>query len=204
MNTLLRVGVTGGIGSGKSIVCRVFGALGVPVYSADDRAKWLTENDPILKADIQRLLGTDAYDPLGRYNRSWVASRVFSDATLLQQLNGLIHPRVRLDTEDWVAQQTGAPYVVKEAALMKAASAATGIDRVVVVEAPLALRIARIRQRDPHRSPADIERIMASQVSDADRRSLADFVLQNDEHTLLLPQIWALHQTLLTLPPGNQ
>ncbi len=197
MKATLRIGVTGGIGSGKSLVCRVFASLGIPVYMADDRAKWLTENDPILKADITRVLGAMAYDTLGRYNRSWVASQVFSNPDLLQNLNAVIHPRVWADTADWVAQQTHAPYVIKEAALMKAASPAIGIDQVVVVESPLALRIDRIRQRDPHRSIDDIQRIIANQISDEQRRQLADQVLLNDESQLLLPQIWSLHQQFL-------
>lgn len=194
---MLRIGVTGGIGSGKSLVCRVFASLGIPVYMADDRAKWLTENDPILKADITRVLGAMAYDTLGRYNRSWVASQVFSNPDLLQKLNAVVHPRVWADTADWVAQQTHAPYVIKEAALMKAASPEIGIDQVVVVESPLALRIERIRQRDPHRSVDDIHRIIANQVSDEQRREFADHILLNDESQLLLPQIWSLHQLFL-------
>lgn len=197
MKAMLRIGVTGGIGSGKSLVCRVFASLGIPVYMADDRAKWLTENDPILKADITRVLGTMAYDTLGRYNRSWVASQVFSNPDLLQRLNAVIHPRVWADTADWVAQQTHAPYVIKEAALMKAASPEIGIDQVVVVESPLALRVERIRQRDPHRSVDDIQRIIANQISDEQRRQFADHILLNDESQLLLPQIWSLHQQFL-------
>ncbi|PRY41831.1 dephospho-CoA kinase [Spirosoma oryzae] len=197
MKAMLRIGVTGGIGSGKSLVCRVFASLGIPVYMADDRAKWLTENDPILKADIMRVLGTMAYDTLGRYNRSWVASQVFSNPDLLQRLNAVIHPRVWADTADWVAQQTHTPYVIKEAALMKAASPEVGIDQVVVVESPLALRIERIRQRDPHRSVDDIQRIIANQISDEQRRQFADHILLNDESQLLLPQIWSLHQQFL-------
>ncbi len=197
MKAMLRIGVTGGIGSGKSLVCRVFSSLGIPVYMADDRAKWLTENDPILKADITRVLGTMAYDTLGRYNRSWVASQVFSNPDLLQRLNAVIHPRVWADTADWVAQQTHSPYVIKEAALMKAASPEIGIDQVVVVESPLALRVERIRQRDPHRSVDDIQRIIANQISDEQRRQFADHILLNDESQLLLPQIWSLHQQFL-------
>ncbi len=197
MKAMLRIGVTGGIGSGKSLVCRVFASLGIPVYMADDRAKWLTENDPILKADITRVLGTMAYDTLGRYNRSWVASQVFSNPDLLQRLNAVIHPRVWADTADWVAQQTHSPYVIKEAALMKAASPEIGIDQVVVVESPLALRVERIRQRDPHRSVDDIQRIIANQISDEQRRQFADHILLNDESQLLLPQIWSLHQQFL-------
>ena len=195
MKRPLQIGVTGGIGSGKSVVCRVFAALGVPVYEADARAKWLTEHDTNLRADIIRVLGPSAYDADGRYDRTWVASRVFTDPALLAQLNAVIHPRVLADTVEWVNQHADAPYVVKEAALMRAAGDSNTLDRVVVVYAPVARRIARIRQRDPHRSEADIQAIIDRQMGDDDRLKLADFVVQNDESQLLLPQILALHTT---------
>lgn len=192
--TMKQIGITGGIGSGKSIVCQVFRALGVPVYVADDRAKWLTDHDPILKADIVRLLGPDAYTIGGTYNRSWVASQVFQNPDLLQQLNRLVHPRVMADTLTWAEQHRSLPYVIKEAALMRAAGDQNTLDKVVVVQAPIQLRIERIRQRDPHRSDAQIQAIIDSQMSDADRAKIADYVLVNDEMTLLLPQIVALHR----------
>jgi len=193
MEHLLQIGVTGGIGSGKSVVCRVFAALGIPVYDADTRAKWLTEHDPSLRTDIIRVLGPLAYDAQGRYNRAWVASQVFTNPTLLAQLNGVIHPRVLTDTLDWISQHTNAPYVVKEAALMRAAGDGNTLDKVIVVRAPVALRITRIRQRDPQRSEANIQAIIDRQISDEDRLKLADYVLMNDESQLLLPQILALH-----------
>lgn len=200
MQTPLQIGITGGIGSGKSIVCRVFETLGAPVYYADERAKWLTEHDPILKADVMRVLGSQAYDSLGRYNRAWVASQVFAEPLLLGQLNAVIHPRVFADTALWVGQHADKPYVVKEAALMRAAGDGNTLDKVVVVTAPVALRIERIRLRDPHRSPAEIQHIIDRQVSDADRLQLADYVLYNDEEQLLLPQIVALHQQFSAQP----
>ncbi len=189
-----QIGVTGGIGSGKSMVCRVFETLGVPVYYADERARWLTEHDPILKADIVRVLGTQAYDPLGRYNRSWVASQVFAEPLLLNQLNALIHPRVLADTALWVGQHADKPYVVKEAALMRAAGDGNTLDKVIVVVAPVALRMARIQIRDPHRTVPEIQHIIDRQVSDDERLRMADYVLHNDETALLLPQIVRLHQ----------
>lgn len=193
----LQIGVTGGIGSGKSTVCQVFRALGIPVYEADERARWLTEHDPILKADIQRVLGLNAYDSLGHYNRAWVASQVFANPELLSRLNGVIHPRVFADTTAWVNQHVGKPYVVKEAALMRAAGDGNSLDKVIVVHAPVALRIDRIRKRDPHRSEAEIRSIIDRQISDEERLRLADYVLENDEQTLLLPQIIRLHENFL-------
>lgn len=199
----LQIGVTGGIGSGKSVVCRVFMALGIPVYEADARAKWLTNHDPILRAGIVNLLGQEAYtvdlpemEP-GVYNTAWVASRVFADPVLLTQLNALIHPRVMADTETWVQAHSQSPYVIKEAALMRAAGDHNSLDKVIVVTAPLDLRIARIRQRDPHRSEADIRNIIARQISDDERLTMANIVLRNDENELLLPQIVRLHEQFI-------
>lgn len=204
MKTPLQIGVTGGIGSGKSMVCRVFETLGVPVYYADERAKWLTEHDPILKADITRVLGPQAYDGnrtggpgLGKYNRSWVASQVFAEPVLLDQLNAVIHPRVIADTALWVSQHTDQPYVIKEAALMRAAGDGNSLDKVIVVQAPATLRIGRIRSRDPHRSAQEIQHIIDRQVSDDERFRIADYVLHNDESQLLLPQIVTLHHEFL-------
>ncbi|MCY7360290.1 MAG: dephospho-CoA kinase [Rudanella sp.] len=194
-----QIGITGGIGSGKSMVCQVFQTLDVPIYVADDRAKWLTDHDPILKADITRLLGPDAYTIQGKYNRPWVASQVFQNPDLLQQLNRLVHPRVMADTLSWVDQHRSSPYVIKEAALMRAAGDHNTLDKVVVVQAPTQLRVKRVRQRDPHRSDAEIQAIIANQMSDAERAEIADYVLINDEATLLLPQILALHNNFSTL-----
>jgi dephospho-CoA kinase len=199
MKKPLQIGVTGGIGSGKSVVCQVFQSLGIPVYEADERARWLTEHDPILKADIRRVLGPNAYDAAGHYNRAWVASQVFTDSDLLLALNAVIHPRVLDDTLLWVSQQTDKPYVIKEAALMKAAGDGNTLDKVIVVQAPVDLRVARIRKRDPHRSKAEIRNIMARQVSDAEREKMADYILENNESTLLLPQIIRLHEEFMRL-----
>ena len=197
MKTPLQIGITGGIGSGKSTVCQVFRALEIPVYEADERAKWLTEHDPILKADIVRVLGSNAYDTLGQYNRSWVASQVFANPELLAALNAIIHPRVLADTATWVSQHADEPYVIKEAALMRAAGSGNSLDKVVVVQAPMTLRIERIRKRDPHRSDAEILNIIDRQVSDEERLQMADYVLENNETQLLLPQIIQLHEEFL-------
>lgn len=193
----LQIGVTGGIGSGKSVVCHVFRTLGIPVYEADERAKWLTEHDPILKADIIRVLGSTAYDALGRYNRAWVASQVFINPVLLGQLNSVIHPRVLSDTDAWVDQHADEPYVIKEAALMQAAGNGNSLHKVIVVWAPIDIRLERIRQRDPHRSDKEILNIINRQVSDQERQQIADYVLENDERQLLLPQIIRLHEEFL-------
>ena len=187
-----KIGITGGIGSGKSTVCQVFRALGVPIYEADERAKWLTTHDPILRADLVRLLGPQAYDAAGQYNRAFVAAQVFTNPALLGQLNNLIHPRVQADTLRWSENYGHLPYVIKEAALMNAAGQGNDLEAVVVVLAPLDLRIRRIRQRDPQRTDAEIKAIISRQITDEARRDLADELLINDETQLLMPQILRL------------
>lgn len=198
----LQIGVTGGIGAGKSVVCQAFRALGIPVYEADARAKWLTEHDPILKADIIRVLGPNAYDPLGRYNRAWVASQVFANPVLLGQLNGVIHPRVLSDTETWANEHANKPYVVKEAALMRAAGDGNSLAKVIVVRAPIDVRVERIQKRDPHRSAEEILNIINRQVSDDERLQIADYVVENDESQLLIPQVIRLHEEFSQQQPG--
>lgn len=194
----LQIGVTGGIGAGKSIVCRVFAALGVPIYSADDRAKWLLQNDPALRSAIVRLLGQEAYTAEGLYNRTWVARQVFGQPHLLQQLNALVHPRVREDTEAWVQAHQNATYIIKEAAIMAKAGTNNSLDKVVLIQAPILLRLSRIKQRDPQRTESEIRDIIARQMPDEERLQVADFVIQNDEHQLLIPQVWRLHQIFST------
>jgi dephospho-CoA kinase len=196
---MLLIGLTGGIGAGKTLVSRVFGVLGVPVYSADDRAKELLNDNPDLRARITDLLGTQAYAPAGTYDRPWVAARVFGQPELLEKLNALVHPRVRQDGLDWAARHAGHPYVLYEAALMNAAGEGNAFAKVIVVEAPETLRVARVRMRDPQRSEAEIRAILARQKTDAERRQLADFVLVNDEQTPLLGPILDLHARLTTL-----
>jgi dephospho-CoA kinase len=197
MKPVIRLGVTGGIGSGKTTVCRVFECLSVPVYYADERARWLTEHHPQIRQEITALLGNESYTQEGKYNTQFVSSRVFGDSELLVALNRIVHPRVKEDTRLWVAQHAHASYVVKEAAIMSKASPKNELDCVLAVVSPELLRIERVMARDPHRTEDQIRSIMANQASEAELRALADFVVQNDEQTLLLPQVLALHEKLI-------
>lgn len=191
------IGITGGIGSGKSLVCRVFRVLGILVYEADARARWLTTHDPVLRKNIVNLLGETAYLPSGEYNRGWVAGQVFGNPDLLQKLNGLIHPRVRQDGAEWVQRNLGkAPYLLYEAALMRAAGDGNPFAKVIAVHAPVELRLQRVLARDAHRTEADVRAIMANQPTDEERLAWADFILENNEKTPLLDQVLALHGVL--------
>lgn len=190
----LQIGITGGIGSGKSLVCRIFSALGIPIYSADDRAKWLLNHDEKLKKTVEALLGSEAYLPDGSYNRQWVASKVFNNSILLRELNAVVHPRVGEDTQAWLKLHSKAPYVVKEAAIMGKARQNNSLDKVIVVHSPVDVRVERVMQRDPQRSETEIRDIIARQVSDEERIKVADYVVYNDDNQLVIPQVWQLHQ----------
>lgn len=193
MATPAIIGITGGIGSGKSIVCRIFGVLGIPVYEADTRAKWLMNHDPQLKEQLIALLGTDAYTHTGEYNRAWVASQVFDNQNLLLKLNAVVHPRVWQDSAAWVQQHSEAPYLLYEAAIMKAAGQGNPFCHVVMVSAPVELRVKRTLARDPQRSEQEVRAIIARQVPDEERLKIADLVVQNDDYQLLIPQVLHLH-----------
>lgn len=195
--TPLQVGVTGGIGSGKSVVCRIFACLGVPVYEADARAKWLIDNDSEIRQEVIELLGKESFID-GAYNRKYVASRVFSDSQLLQKLNHIIHPRVFADSDLWLQRHNSEPYVIREAALMNRAGEGNSLDKVIVVTAPLSLRIERIKARDLQRSEGDILAIVENQISEEARLELADFVVDNGEKMALIPRVLSLHETLLS------
>lgn len=193
---MLKVGITGGIGSGKSIACKIFSSFGVPVYDADSRAKFLIENDPEIVRQITSVFGEEAYQD-GKYNRKFISSQVFKDKSLLSQLNQIVHPAVGKDFENWVEKSAPSPYVIKEAALMNAASEQNGLDKVIVVTAPDALRIQRIQQRDPQRSLSEIEAIIKNQKSEKEFNAIADYIVYNDEVTLIIPQILDIHRQIL-------
>ena len=191
------IGITGGIGSGKSIVCKVFELLGVPVYYADSRANWLTNNDLQLKKEIKELLGRQAYDENGQYNRKWVASQVFENPELLQMLNMLIHPRVFDDTKKWLKLHQNQPYVMREAAISNAAGKGNDLDKIIVVSCPIDVRIKRIKQRDPQRSDEQIRAIIARQKTEEEFLKIADYQIINDDNQLILPQILNIHEVIL-------
>ena len=195
---VLKVGITGGIGSGKSTVCRIFHLLGIPVYSADDRAKWLMEYDSVLKSKIEEEFGQEEYTQEGTLNRKYLADQVFSDPEKVKKINSLVHPAVGLDFENWVQKQN-TPYVLKEAALLFETGSASQLDKLINVSSPLKVRVSRILMRDPHRSEAQINSIIDQQMPDEKKNELADFVIKNTENNLLIPQVLEIHQKLLNL-----
>jgi dephospho-CoA kinase len=193
---MIQVGITGGIGSGKTTVCQLFSTLGIPIYDADAAAKRLMTNDPELRAGITALFGEEAYKA-GELDRAFIANRVFGNKNQLEQLNALVHPVVAKDTEAWVSAQNS-PYVLKEAALLIESGSYKLLDKLIVVSAPEALRIARVMKRN-QLSRAEVEARIKNQLAEEDKLALADFIILNDGEHLLLPQVLTIHHALLKL-----
>jgi dephospho-CoA kinase len=192
---MFQVGVTGGIGSGKTLVCSVFNKIGIPVYDADSRARTLMNQEPGLVSEIRELLGPEAYRE-GSLNRKYVAGKVFTDPDLLNQLNGIVHPAVREDYLQWVREQAGVPYVIEEAAILFESGAHRFMDLTVLVYAPEDLRIRRVMERDGV-SEGYVRVRMRRQMNEDEKRELADKMINNDETEMLLPQIIRLHQHIV-------
>ncbi len=191
---MIKVGLTGGIGSGKSTVAAFFATIGIPVFDADKTAKLLMENNPSLVAGIKAAFGEAAYDK-GLLNRKYMANIVFKDAYQLNLLNNLTHPATILAAQEWMNQQT-TPYCIKEAALLFEAGTGGGLDYIIGVAAPEALRIRRVMLRDGM-TRQDVLARMNKQIDQSIKMKLCDFVVVNDDQQLLIPQIIAIHEQLL-------
>lgn len=188
---MLKIGLTGGIGSGKSTVAKIFETLGIPVYYADAEAKRLMNSSETLKKVIRQNFGEATYEN-DQLNRKYLAGIVFNDPEKLELLNALIHPVTINDAEQWMQQQS-APYSIKEAALLFESGAAENLDLIVGVYAPQALRIKRVMKRDGLTADEIMKRINR-QVNEEMKMKLCDFVIINDEQELLIPQVLKLHQ----------
>jgi dephospho-CoA kinase len=198
---ILKVGLTGGIGSGKTTVAKIFEVLGIPVYYADEAAKRIMNEDENLKAAIQKQFGTEAYKN-NELDRSYLAKKVFNDPFQLEILNSLVHPATIRDAFAWMnAQRT--PYAIKEAALIFESGVAEQLDYVIGVYAPLSLRIKRTMERDKM-AYEEIASRMNNQIDENIKMKLCDFVLTNDEQDLLIPQVIQLHQKLLEMTAGKK
>lgn len=197
MKKPLQVGVTGGIGSGKSLVCKIFQQLGVPVYDADTHAKALMTTDGILVSQIKKEFGDLAYQTDGSLNRSWLASNVFSETGKLERLNRLVHPRVAADYELWVERNAGRPYILKEAALLFESGSFKFLDKIIVVSAPEAIRRERVLKRDPHRTVEHFTAIVENQLPEDEKLKRADYLIINDDSTLVIPQVLKLHREFI-------
>ncbi len=194
----LLIGITGGIGSGKSTVCKIFEVLGIKVYDSDTRAKTITVTDTELKKEIIDSFGNESYKE-GILNRTFLASRVFNNPEELKKLNNLIHPKVALDFENWVKENADQDYLLKEAALIFEINGQDHLNKVITVYAPEETRIARVLKRDSHRTKDDIKKIIANQFPETKKRELADYLIENGENDSLIEQVLALHSKILAI-----
>lgn len=192
----LKIGITGGIGSGKSYVAKVFKALGVPFYDADKEAKELMNSNLAIRDALISTFGKEVYDSEGRLDRAYLASQVFRDKERLDKLNAIVHPVVIQHGEDWSMSQNF-PYSLKEAALLFESGSYKKLDYTILVTAPADIRITRVMQRDTITREEVLDRIN-KQLPDEEKQKLADFTIVNDGLTPLLPQILPLHQQFLT------
>lgn len=188
-----QIGITGGIGSGKSLVCRIFASLGAPVYDADSRAKALMTTDGILIEQITKEFGNLSYHSDGTLNRKHISAAVFKDPLKLQTLDNLVHPRVAADYEKWASAQTH-PYIIKEAALLFEAGSFKMLDKIIVVTAPEELRIRRVISRDQGRTEQMVRDIIKNQMPESEKVNKADYLVVNDETRLVIPQVLDLHK----------
>ncbi|MCX6166903.1 MAG: dephospho-CoA kinase [Sphingobacteriales bacterium] len=192
---MLKIGLTGGIGTGKSTIGEIFALLGIPVYYADQAAKKLMATNADLKEHLITTFGTATFTKKGELDTKYIANKVFNDEKALKQLNKLVHPAVLADFDNWCSQQH-TPYILKEAALLIESGSYKQCDYTILVESPMALRIKRLLKRDKS-NLQQIKARIASQLPDEEKAKLANFLILNDEEHLLIPQIIALHTQFL-------
>jgi dephospho-CoA kinase len=196
IENMLKIGLTGGIGSGKTTVAKVFEVLGIPVYYADDAAKKLVNTDRALKAKIIEAFGNESYAE-NQLNRKFIANIVFNNEEKLKLLNTFIHPVTIADGIKWMNKQN-APYAIKEAAILFETGSDKGLDYIIGVAAPLPLRISRAMERD-NVLAAEIEKRIARQMNEEDKLKRCNFVINNDNFNPIIPQVLAIHKQLLSI-----
>lgn len=192
----LRVGLTGGIGSGKTVIAGVFEVLSIPVYYADQQAKRIMNEDDRIRIRLTAEFGANAYLN-NQLNRSYIASVVFNDKLKLELLNSIVHPVTLQDSDAWMQVQR-TPYAIKEAALIFESGANNYLDYIVGVYAPVQLRIQRVAARDTVDSQQVCRRIK-SQMSEEDKMKLCDHVIVNDEQQPVIEQVLSLHKKLVEM-----
>lgn len=193
---MLKIGLTGGLGSGKSTVARIFEVLGIPVYYADAASKRLMNENDNVKSAVQNAFGNEVY-PGGILDRKYLAEVVFADEKKLDLLNSIVHPATLSDADEWMSRQTS-DYSIKEAALIFESGSHQALDYVIGVKAPLPLRLQRAMKRDNITAEDAMARINR-QISEEIKMRLCDFIIVNDEEHMITPQVLELHQKLLLM-----
>ena len=190
-----KIGITGGIGSGKTYVASVFQSLGIPIFNADIQAKKLMTSSRRLIKLVKEEFGNDIYKD-SDLNKEKLSSIVFSNSDKLQKLNSLVHPIVKEEFNNWYKKQTS-PYIIKEAAILFESNSHIGLDAVICVSAPLDLRMKRLLNRDDY-SEKEIKKRIENQISQEEKEKLSDYIIINDEKELLLPKIIKIYKELLS------
>jgi dephospho-CoA kinase len=190
----MKIGVTGGIGSGKTTVCRVFKALGIPVFAADDEARKIMEADPVVIEKVNSIAGREIYKG-GTLNRSELAGIIFNDKELLEKINQVVHPVVSENFNRWQRSQE-ADYVILEAAILFESGSFMNVDRIITVIAPLEERIERVVRRNNLTREQIMERIR-NQTDDEFKVSRSDFVIDNSDDQMIIPGILRIHEEIL-------
>ncbi|MFI5453659.1 dephospho-CoA kinase [Pedobacter sp. UC225_61] len=196
---MLKVGITGGIGSGKTTICKVFETLGIPVFYADAVAKQLMITDLILVEGVKEAFGAASYSPTGILNNQHIANIVFNNKAELEKLNSLVHPAVFRAFDVWEKEMPqSVPYTLKEAALLFESGSYKMCDKNILVTAPLSLKLARVMQRDGV-TEAQVQARMDKQFTDEQKAKMADYFIDNTENTSVILQVLDLHQQFLSL-----
>ena len=197
----LRIGITGGIGSGKSTVAKVFEVLGIPVYYADEAARRVMNDDEEVRKQIIQHFGPAAYKN-NQLDRAYIGGQVFNDKQKLELMNSLVHPATIRDSENWMQRQT-TPYAIKEAAIIFESGTQDQYDYIIGVTAPVSLRLLRAMKRDGSTREQVLAR-MEKQIQDVIKMRLCDFVIYNDEQQAIIPQVIKMHERLLEMKPVNE
>lgn len=200
---MLKIGITGGIGSGKTTACKIFSHLGIPVYYADIAAKILMEQDEKLILNLRRTFGDSIYDECDLLNKKLFGEIIFNDPEAMKTANSFIHPAVRNDFEKWMHKNSAAPYVMEEAAILFESGADKNLDYVILVSAPEELRFKRVMLRDQITEDY-VKKISGTQMSEEEKKQKADFSIVNDDSQLITPQVLHLHSHFLSLAKNKK
>ena len=194
----LRIGITGGMGDGKSTVCKIFSQIGISIYDADSRAKWLMNNNLELKEAIRKSFGWDSYTRKDDLNRDYLAKVVFNNEEKLKNLNSIVHPAVMKDFELWTQEHKDEPYSLKEAALLFESDSYKNLHKVIVINSPIETRIERVVKRD-HVKREDVLKRIENQSTDRERMEKADWIIYNDGINSLIEQAMKIHNQILEI-----
>ena len=192
---MLKIGITGGIGSGKSVVCRIFSILGIPVFEADKEAKNLINNNQVIRNKFIHLFGSEIYTPEGPLDRKKLAEILFKDQHLLNEVNGIVHPEVRRSFVEWADRYQNAPYIIHEAAILIETGFYKMMDRTILVVAPEPVRVKRVVERD-HLTEKEVAERISRQWDDSEKMKYADYIITNDDKKLIIPQVIEIDKIL--------